>query len=123
MIGRKLAASIAAAIFAGLMLFQILLALGYPLGEAAWGGYYTELPAGMRIASALSAAFYAGIISITLCQRPHAASAVWPSLHPFEPLDAYRAIPSWHTNEFGLSKLLGASHNDAAGVHAEHLLL
>ncbi|MGO9487212.1 MAG: hypothetical protein ACLPX9_21990 [Rhodomicrobium sp.] len=66
MIGRKLAASAAAAILAGLMLFQILLALGYPLGKAAWGGYYTELPAGLRIASILSAALYAAFISITL---------------------------------------------------------
>ncbi len=66
MIGRKLAASVAAAILAGLMLFQILLALGYPLGKAAWGGYYTELPAGLRIASVLSAAFYTAVISVVL---------------------------------------------------------
>ncbi len=66
MIGRKLAASVAAVILAGLMLFQILLALGYPLGKAAWGGYYTELPTGLKIASVLSAALYAAFISITL---------------------------------------------------------
>jgi hypothetical protein len=66
MIGQKLAASAGAAILAGLMLFQILLALGYPLGKAAWGGYYTELPAGLRLASVLTAALYAAFISITL---------------------------------------------------------
>jgi hypothetical protein len=66
MIGRKLAASTAALILAGLVLFEILLALGYPLGQAAWGGYYTELPAVLRIASVISAALYAAIISIVL---------------------------------------------------------
>jgi hypothetical protein len=53
---------------AGLALFEILLAFGYPLGDAAWGGYYTVLPAGLRIASALSAAIYAAIIFIALGQ-------------------------------------------------------
>jgi hypothetical protein len=66
MIGRKLAASTAALILAGLVLFEILLALGYPLGKAAWGGYYTELPAVLRIASVISAVLYTAIISIAL---------------------------------------------------------
>jgi hypothetical protein len=65
---RRLAASTAAVILAGLILFQILLALGYPLGDAAWGGHYTVLPAGLRIASALSSALYAAIIFIALAQ-------------------------------------------------------
>jgi hypothetical protein len=38
MTGQKLAASAATAILACLILFQILLAAGYPLGSAAWGG-------------------------------------------------------------------------------------
>ena len=63
---RTLAASTAAVILTGLILFQILLALGYPLGDAAWGGYYTVLPASLRIASLLSACLYAAIIAIAL---------------------------------------------------------
>jgi hypothetical protein len=44
---------VAAAIgFTALAMFQLALALGAPLGHAAWGGAYVELPVGLRIASA-----------------------------------------------------------------------
>ena len=45
-------ALIAAVGFAGMMGFQLLLVLGFPLGKAAWGGKYGRLPAGLRIGSA-----------------------------------------------------------------------
>jgi hypothetical protein len=35
--------------------FQICLAAGAPWGEAAWGGQRVHLPAGLRVASAISA--------------------------------------------------------------------
>ncbi|MEV0283732.1 hypothetical protein AB0H36_06360 [Kribbella sp. NPDC050820] len=61
-------AAIAAAIgFAGLAVFQLLLAAGAPYGEAAWGGN-TEgrLPAGLRVGSAISVVVYAGAAAVVL---------------------------------------------------------
>ena len=51
----QIAAIVAAIGFFGLLCFQILLALGFPLGKAAWGGKYKKLPPGFRIASLFSA--------------------------------------------------------------------
>jgi hypothetical protein len=34
--------------------FQIALALGSPLGHAAWGGTHVQLPPGLRVASAVA---------------------------------------------------------------------
>ncbi len=50
-----LVAIITIIIFLGNALFQILLSLGYPLGEAAMGGYFKILPKPLRFASAFSA--------------------------------------------------------------------
>jgi hypothetical protein len=49
--------AVAAAGLTGTAVFQIALALGAPLGRAAWGGTYTRLPADLRLASAGSAVF------------------------------------------------------------------
>ena len=51
----QIAAVIATIGLFGLMCFQILLALGFPFGKAAWGGKYKILPAGLRIAILFSA--------------------------------------------------------------------
>ena len=40
----KIAAGIAAVGFAGMTVFQLLLALGAPIGHMAWGGKYKKLP-------------------------------------------------------------------------------
>jgi hypothetical protein len=40
--------------FLAIAAFQIALALGAPLGRAAWGGTYVHLPMGLRIASAFA---------------------------------------------------------------------
>lgn len=45
-------------ILIGLTVFQLLLALGLPLGRAAWGGYYVTLPVILRVASLVSAGLY-----------------------------------------------------------------
>ncbi len=55
----QIAAWIATIGFFGLMCFQILLALGFPFGQAAWGGKYKKLPPGFRIASLFSAGIMA----------------------------------------------------------------
>ena len=55
----QIAALVAAIGFFGIMCFQILLALGFPFGQAAWGGKYKKLPPGFRIASLFSAGIMA----------------------------------------------------------------
>ena len=44
--------------FFGMMCFQLLLALGFPLGQVAWGGRYTKLHPRLRIASLFSAVIF-----------------------------------------------------------------
>jgi hypothetical protein len=55
---RSKAAVAAAAGFTGLAAFELALALGAPLGRAAFGGAHTHLPAGLRIVSALAVAIW-----------------------------------------------------------------
>ena len=45
------ASIVVAILFLSIAVFQILLSLGYPLGEFAMGGYYKVLPKKLRIAS------------------------------------------------------------------------
>ena len=48
--------AVAAAVgFLAIAVFQAVLALGVPLGRAAWGGIHAHLPVKLRIASAFSA--------------------------------------------------------------------
>jgi hypothetical protein len=51
---RSKAAVVAAIGFIALAAFQLALALGAPLGRAAWGGTYDQLPTALRIASAFA---------------------------------------------------------------------
>jgi hypothetical protein len=51
---RSPAAAAAAAGFTGFAVFELALALGAPVGRAAFGGTHTYLPAGLRIVSALA---------------------------------------------------------------------
>jgi hypothetical protein len=47
--------AVAAAVgFLAIATFQLALALGAPLGRAAWGGTHTHLPMGLRVASAFT---------------------------------------------------------------------
>ena len=50
-----IAAIIVAILFVSIAVFQVLLSLGYPLGEYAMGGYYKVLPKKLRIAGAVNA--------------------------------------------------------------------
>ena len=53
-------ASVVAAIgFFGIMCLHVLLALGLPFGQVAWGGKYKKLPLGFRLASFFSAVIMA----------------------------------------------------------------
>lgn len=47
---------VVAIMFVSIALFQVLLSLGYPLGEFTMGGYHKTLPKKLRIVSAVSAA-------------------------------------------------------------------
>lgn len=48
-------AAVSAAIgFLVIAAFQLALALGAPLGPAAWGGTHVQLPPGLRVASAIA---------------------------------------------------------------------
>jgi hypothetical protein len=61
-------AIVVAAGFAGLVLFQLALAAGAPLGAAAWGGAEAVLPATLRIGSALAVLLYAvGAFAVLRC--------------------------------------------------------
>lgn len=44
-----------AILFVSIAVFQVLLSLGYPLGEFAMGGYYKVLPKKLRVVSAINA--------------------------------------------------------------------
>ena len=60
-------AAVAAAVgFLAIAAFQVALALGAPLGRAAWGGTRTDLPTGLRIASAVAVVVWALAATIVL---------------------------------------------------------
>jgi len=66
MVLSQLKAWIATILLIGLICFQLLLALGFPLGKAAWGGKYAKLPAGLRIASFAAVGFLSFSAACTL---------------------------------------------------------
>jgi hypothetical protein len=64
--------------FTGLAVFQLLLAAGAPLGEAAWGGTTEgELPRGLRVGSAISIIVYA--VAAVVVLRRAGFRVNWPS--------------------------------------------
>lgn len=44
--------------FLGMGIFQLLLALGFPYGKLAWGGFYEKLPTSLRVGSAIAILVY-----------------------------------------------------------------
>jgi len=50
----QISAIVATVVFIGMGVFQLLLATGFPLGKAAWGGKYSKLPMKLRVASLIS---------------------------------------------------------------------
>lgn len=73
-------AVVAAVGLAGIAAFQIALALGAPLGRAAWGGTYARLPVRLRIGSAVSAAFLSAAAIIVLGRGGYWAGSEWVGL-------------------------------------------
>jgi hypothetical protein len=61
-------ALVAAAGVVGMAIFQILLALGFPLGHAAFGGANGVLPARLRGASAISALVFVAAFYVVLAR-------------------------------------------------------
>ena len=60
-----IAAIIAVVVFVVMSVFQLLLALGLPLGKLAYGGKYEKLPTNMRIMSLVAIGIFAlGSISV-----------------------------------------------------------
>lgn len=53
-------------VLAALAVFQLLLALGKPLGRYAWGGAHEVLPPKLRVSSAISIVIYAAFALIIL---------------------------------------------------------
>ena len=56
----------AAIILVAVLVFQLLLAAGLPLGRAAWGGRHTTLPAKLRLGSLVAAIILAVAVSVVL---------------------------------------------------------
>jgi hypothetical protein len=76
----QIAAAAAAAGFVAIACFQLALALGAPLGRAAWGGGHVVLPPGLRIASAVAVAVWVFAALVILGRGEYAISPVSPSI-------------------------------------------
>jgi hypothetical protein len=74
----QMAAAVAAFGFALLGLFHFALALGAPLGHAAWGGDSAALTSGQRVGSAFSVLIYAAAAALVLAR---AGLTSWPRSH------------------------------------------
>ncbi|MFX0071793.1 MAG: hypothetical protein ACFFAO_11950 [Candidatus Hermodarchaeota archaeon] len=64
----KKTAIIAVVIFIGMICFQLLLALGFPIGFLAWGGEYEVLPFELRLASLFAVVIFV-IASVLVLSR------------------------------------------------------
>jgi len=62
------AAVLACLVLGALAVFQLLLALGTPLGRFAWGGKHQVLPARLRAGSVVSIAIYALFATVLLAR-------------------------------------------------------
>jgi hypothetical protein len=63
-----LAAGLAVFGFMALGMFQLALALGAPLGHAAWGGDSADLTSSQRVGSAVSVVVYAAAAAVVLAR-------------------------------------------------------
>jgi hypothetical protein len=62
----QLLAIFGATLFLSIAVFEVLVSLGVPLGEFAWGGSHVVLPRSLRIASMAAAIIWIGITLIAL---------------------------------------------------------
>jgi len=82
-----IAAVIAAVLVAALVLFQAALACGAPWGRAAYGGQAAELPARLRVSSAVAVVFWSAVALVVLRR---AGLPVWAPLP-----DAWLPAAAW----------------------------
>ena len=75
----RTAAVVAAVGFLAIASFQAALALGAPLGRAAWGGAHTQLPTRLRIASAFAVVIWLIAALIILGRAGFQVSAMPPA--------------------------------------------
>lgn len=76
--GMTAAAYIAIVLFGILFVFQALLAAGLPWGAAAWGGQHPGvLPAGFRVASAVSGAVVYPLMALYVIDSADLADISW----------------------------------------------
>lgn len=61
-----IASIIALVVLAALVLFQVALIAGAPLGRFAWGGQHKVLPVKLRVGSAVSIVIYAAFATLVL---------------------------------------------------------
>jgi hypothetical protein len=73
-----LASILAALVLSFVAIFQILLAIGLPLGGAAWGGTHRVLPPRLRIASAFSSLLL-GLAAWIVLARTGLVTIPWQS--------------------------------------------
>ena len=66
------AADLLTAGLVGMAVYQLVLALGAPLGHAAWGGAHAELTGAQRVGSAVSVALY--VVAIVVVRGQAAGS-------------------------------------------------
>jgi hypothetical protein len=67
--GVRIAALVAAHLYAGFALLQVAVALGAPFGEVVWGGVHDAvLPIGLRLASAAAAALLMWMLTVVLAR-------------------------------------------------------
>jgi hypothetical protein len=79
-----LAGIVAAIVLGAIVLLQLLLAAGLPLGHLAWGGRHRVLPPPRRIGSVVSAALLGGAAWVALAAagvvRGAGPDASWPRI-------------------------------------------
>ncbi len=61
-------AGVGATLIVGMTLFQLMLAAGWPLGRAAFGGEHRVLPVKLRVASAASVLVFAAAFCVILAR-------------------------------------------------------
>jgi hypothetical protein len=96
----RLAARIAAGMLAGLIIFQVALAAGAPLGHAAWGGAHPSLPTSLRLATAVPIASYALGAIMLLRHAGYSVGRFSPSTVGAAPGSSrwFSACPQWRTS-------------------------
>ena len=105
------AAGVAAAIGClGVAVFQVALAVGAPLGRAAWGGAHERLPRNLRVASACAAGVWVLAALIVLAAAGFEASPIPTS------------VADWATWVLAVFLLVGAMMNLLSRSRLERII-